>query len=216
MARAGLQAVDQSEVSSRGRTADPAPLLLAPGTARAAAVEKQLAGARAAIRLAAARPRPREDHGKDVLDAIELGVLLGVKRVVTISGLPATDAGARLPGPCCRGASLRPRRNTPASTLPPSTFHPLSSDPDLTDSDRLASALTAAHAHSTTAGDLSGPTPAEEPRDGRARRARIPHADPVRGNRGQPPGNPLDHHPDTVAEVGGVAAGRQRQPLSPI
>jgi hypothetical protein len=118
-----------------------------------------------------------------------------------MSGLPATDAGARLPGPCCRGASLPPRRNTPASTLPPSTFHPLSSDSDLTDSDGLASALTAAHAHSTAAGDLSGPTPAEAPRDGRARRGSIPTQIPCGGTRGQAPGNPLDHHPDTVAQA---------------
>jgi sugar phosphate isomerase/epimerase len=42
-------------------------------------------------------PEVRDKHGKDVLDAIELGALLGVKRVVTMSGLPATDAAARLP-----------------------------------------------------------------------------------------------------------------------
>ena len=39
----------------------------------------------------------REKHGKDVREAIALAALLGVKRVVTMSGLPGTDAGARLP-----------------------------------------------------------------------------------------------------------------------
>jgi sugar phosphate isomerase/epimerase len=42
-------------------------------------------------------PEVHDKHGTDVLDAIELGALLGVKRVVTMSGLPGTDAGARLP-----------------------------------------------------------------------------------------------------------------------
>jgi sugar phosphate isomerase/epimerase len=42
-------------------------------------------------------PEVRDKHGTDVLDAIELGALLGVKRVVTMSGLPGTDAGAMLP-----------------------------------------------------------------------------------------------------------------------
>ncbi|HKQ01712.1 MAG TPA: TIM barrel protein, partial [Actinomycetes bacterium] len=36
-------------------------------------------------------------HAKDVRDAIELGALLGVKRVVTMSGLPGTDPGGRYP-----------------------------------------------------------------------------------------------------------------------
>ncbi|HEV2825230.1 MAG TPA: sugar phosphate isomerase/epimerase, partial [Actinomycetota bacterium] len=36
-------------------------------------------------------------HAQDVRDAIELGALLGVKRVVTMSGLPASDPGARYP-----------------------------------------------------------------------------------------------------------------------
>jgi len=36
-------------------------------------------------------------HAQDVRDAIELGALLGVKRVVTMSGLPGSDAGARYP-----------------------------------------------------------------------------------------------------------------------
>jgi sugar phosphate isomerase/epimerase len=39
----------------------------------------------------------REKHGNDVREAISLAALLGVKRVVTMSGLPATDAGAALP-----------------------------------------------------------------------------------------------------------------------
>jgi sugar phosphate isomerase/epimerase len=39
----------------------------------------------------------RDKHGQDVRDAIELAGLLGVKRVVTMSGLPGSDAGARLP-----------------------------------------------------------------------------------------------------------------------
>jgi sugar phosphate isomerase/epimerase len=42
-------------------------------------------------------PEVRDKHGRDVLDAIELGSLLGVKRVVTMSGLPASDPGGRLP-----------------------------------------------------------------------------------------------------------------------
>jgi sugar phosphate isomerase/epimerase len=42
-------------------------------------------------------PQVRNKHGNDVRDAIELAALLGVKRVVTMSGLPGTDAGARLP-----------------------------------------------------------------------------------------------------------------------
>jgi sugar phosphate isomerase/epimerase len=36
-------------------------------------------------------------HAQDVRDAIELAALLGVKRVVTMSGLPASDPGGRLP-----------------------------------------------------------------------------------------------------------------------
>jgi sugar phosphate isomerase/epimerase len=36
-------------------------------------------------------------HGNDVREAIELAALLGVTRVVTMSGLPATDPGGRLP-----------------------------------------------------------------------------------------------------------------------
>ena len=42
-------------------------------------------------------PVVRAKHGQDVIDAIELGALLGVKRVVTMSGLPGTDATATLP-----------------------------------------------------------------------------------------------------------------------
>jgi sugar phosphate isomerase/epimerase len=42
-------------------------------------------------------PEVRQRHGQDVIDAIELGALLGVKRVVTMSGLPGTNAGATLP-----------------------------------------------------------------------------------------------------------------------
>jgi sugar phosphate isomerase/epimerase len=36
-------------------------------------------------------------HAQDVRDAIELGALLGVRRVVTMSGLPASDPGGRFP-----------------------------------------------------------------------------------------------------------------------
>jgi len=39
----------------------------------------------------------RAKHGDDVKTAIELGALLGVRRVVTMSGLPANNAGGRLP-----------------------------------------------------------------------------------------------------------------------
>jgi sugar phosphate isomerase/epimerase len=42
-------------------------------------------------------PEVREKHGQDVRDAIEVAALLGVKRVVTMSGLPGSDPGARLP-----------------------------------------------------------------------------------------------------------------------
>ncbi|HEV7788491.1 MAG TPA: sugar phosphate isomerase/epimerase, partial [Pseudonocardia sp.] len=42
-------------------------------------------------------PEVRDRHARDVHDAIELGALLGVRRVVTMSGLPGSDAGARLP-----------------------------------------------------------------------------------------------------------------------
>jgi sugar phosphate isomerase/epimerase len=42
-------------------------------------------------------PEVRDKHGSDLLDAIELAALLGVGRVVTMSGLPASDAGGRLP-----------------------------------------------------------------------------------------------------------------------
>lgn len=41
-------------------------------------------------------PEVRDEHGQDVRDAIELPALLGVKRVVTMSGLPASDPGGRL------------------------------------------------------------------------------------------------------------------------
>jgi sugar phosphate isomerase/epimerase len=36
-------------------------------------------------------------HAQDVRDAIELGALLGVRRVVTMSGLPAAEPGGHLP-----------------------------------------------------------------------------------------------------------------------
>jgi sugar phosphate isomerase/epimerase len=39
----------------------------------------------------------RAKHGQDVLDAVEIASLLGVRRVVTMSGLPGTDAAATLP-----------------------------------------------------------------------------------------------------------------------
>jgi sugar phosphate isomerase/epimerase len=42
-------------------------------------------------------PEVREKHANDVREAIALAALLGVKRVVTMSGLPATDAGGSLP-----------------------------------------------------------------------------------------------------------------------
>jgi sugar phosphate isomerase/epimerase len=44
-----------------------------------------------------ADPEVRAKHGRDVREAIELAALLGVKRVVTMSGLPGTDAAATLP-----------------------------------------------------------------------------------------------------------------------
>jgi sugar phosphate isomerase/epimerase len=42
-------------------------------------------------------PEVRSKHGQDVRDAIELAALLGVTRVITMSGLPAADAGGTLP-----------------------------------------------------------------------------------------------------------------------
>ena len=39
----------------------------------------------------------RDKHSQDVRDAIDLAALLGVTRVVTMSGLPASDPGGRLP-----------------------------------------------------------------------------------------------------------------------
>jgi sugar phosphate isomerase/epimerase len=44
-----------------------------------------------------ADPEVRDKHGNDVREAISLAALLGVKRVVTMSGLPASDPGGRLP-----------------------------------------------------------------------------------------------------------------------
>ena len=44
-----------------------------------------------------ADPEVRAKHGQDVLDSIELAALLGVQRVVTMSGLPGVDARASLP-----------------------------------------------------------------------------------------------------------------------
>ena len=43
-------------------------------------------------------PEVGKKHAHDVREAIELGALLGVKRVVTMSGQPATDAHGTLPG----------------------------------------------------------------------------------------------------------------------
>jgi sugar phosphate isomerase/epimerase len=42
-------------------------------------------------------PEVRSKHGQDVIDAIEIAALLGVRRVVTMSGLPGTDPAATLP-----------------------------------------------------------------------------------------------------------------------
>jgi sugar phosphate isomerase/epimerase len=42
-------------------------------------------------------PEVGDKHGRDVRDAIELAALLGVKRVVTMSGLPASGPEGRLP-----------------------------------------------------------------------------------------------------------------------
>jgi sugar phosphate isomerase/epimerase len=39
----------------------------------------------------------RDKHSKDLLDSIDIAGLLGVKRVVTMSGTPATDAGGSAP-----------------------------------------------------------------------------------------------------------------------
>ena len=45
-------------------------------------------------------PQVRDKHGRDVHDAVELAALLGVRRVVTMSGLPAAEPGGRLPSWC--------------------------------------------------------------------------------------------------------------------
>jgi sugar phosphate isomerase/epimerase len=42
-------------------------------------------------------PEVRDKHGADVREAIELAALLGVRRVVTMSGLPAAEPAGRLP-----------------------------------------------------------------------------------------------------------------------
>jgi sugar phosphate isomerase/epimerase len=42
-------------------------------------------------------PQVRDKHANDIREAIDLASLLGVKRVVTMSGLPGTDAQASLP-----------------------------------------------------------------------------------------------------------------------
>jgi sugar phosphate isomerase/epimerase len=42
-------------------------------------------------------PEVGPGHAQDVRDAIELGALLGVRRVVTMSGLPAVEPGGRRP-----------------------------------------------------------------------------------------------------------------------
>ena len=42
-------------------------------------------------------PEVREKHAKDVTDSVELAALLGVKRVVTMSGLPGNSSGGARP-----------------------------------------------------------------------------------------------------------------------
>src|ERR1044072_4418182 len=42
-------------------------------------------------------PEVREKHSNDVKEAIEIGALLGVRRVVTMSGVPGSGAGTTLP-----------------------------------------------------------------------------------------------------------------------
>ncbi len=42
-------------------------------------------------------PEVGDKHANDVRDSIELAALLGVKRVVTMSGLPAAEGGGKLP-----------------------------------------------------------------------------------------------------------------------
>jgi sugar phosphate isomerase/epimerase len=42
-------------------------------------------------------PEVRDQHGNDVKVGIEIAALLGIKRVVTMSGLPGVDANASLP-----------------------------------------------------------------------------------------------------------------------
>jgi len=45
-------------------------------------------------------PAVREKHSNDLCESIEIAALLGVKRIVTMSGLPGTNAEATLPAWC--------------------------------------------------------------------------------------------------------------------
>jgi hypothetical protein len=73
-------------------------------------------------------PRGRPRHAQDIRDAIELGALLGVRRVVTMSGLPpASDPGGRFPSwRCCRGTASTSTPTTTSGTrsASPSGGHP--------------------------------------------------------------------------------------------
>jgi sugar phosphate isomerase/epimerase len=98
--------LDSAEVNSRGFL--PAPHLPVEQLRASAAARDDYLGqfADAGITLTALNcngnplhpdTQVRDKHTRDVLDAIELAALLGVRRVVTMSGLPAADAAGGLP-----------------------------------------------------------------------------------------------------------------------
>ncbi|HZA80055.1 MAG TPA: sugar phosphate isomerase/epimerase [Actinomycetes bacterium] len=98
--------LDSAEVNSGGFL--PAPHLPIEQVRASRAAREEYLGqfAEAGITLTAlncngnplhADPEVRDKHGNDVREAISLAALLGVRRVVTMSGLPAADPGGRLP-----------------------------------------------------------------------------------------------------------------------
>jgi sugar phosphate isomerase/epimerase len=98
--------LDSAEINSGGFL--PAPHLPIAGVRAGADARAEYLGqfAAAGITLTALNcngnplhpdPEVRDKHGRDVFDAIELAALLGVRRVVTMSGLPANGPSGRLP-----------------------------------------------------------------------------------------------------------------------
>lgn len=98
--------LEGAEINSGGFL--PAPHLPAPQLRASATAREDYLGlfAEAGVALTALNcngnplhpdPQVRDKHGRDVHDAVELAALLGVRRVVTMSGLPAAEPGGRLP-----------------------------------------------------------------------------------------------------------------------